>query len=120
MRTRTVAALLAIAVLVSLGAVTQSADAAPSTDFNERVVISSANPQPNDNAGIDYYSHTGIWLKFTFDGDRTPSDSTTWLNVGQQPSSSGLTGTNSATFAAAGQGTNSADSFWFQYKVTNV
>ena len=113
--------LLAIAVLVSLGAATQMADAYTNSG------TAFTNDATTASGTTNLYSNSGNFhIQFHFFGDRTSSNSNDWpaaFRHGGLPSNSEIVVTNPNTNAVATSGTqdySTSTSFYFQYKIENL
>ena len=121
MRSRNVVALLAIAVLVSLGAATQYADA-----YSTNGGIVGTGAVAHDGTFYQKADNNGVYFKVIFDGDRTGSGSSVWdaaVQFGERPSNSELTATNansSSRVVGSAHDYSSSASFSFSYKAENL
>ena len=121
MRTSTIFVLLAIAVLVSLGAATQMAEA---YSTNGRIVGTGAAEV--DGTFYHKADNNGVYFKVIFDGDRTglPNTWTAAVADGTHPPASTLSVTNPSSNDAIDSTTtkdySSSTSFFFQYRAINL
>ena len=121
MRASNMVFLLAIAVLVSLGAATQMADAYVNsgTAFTDDATTAPGTTNLYSNSG-------NFHIQFHFFGDRTSSNSDDWpaaFRHGGLPSNSEIVVTNPSSNAVATSGTqdySTSTSFYFQYKIENL
>ena len=121
MRASNMVFLLAIAVLVSLGAATQMADAYTNSG------TAHTNDATTASGTTNLYSNSGNFhIQFHFFGDRTSSNSNDWpaaFRHGGLPSNSEIVVTNPSGNAVATSGTqdySTSTSFYFQYKIENL
>ena len=118
MRIRSVVALLAIAVLISLGTATQYADA-----FSSNGAVDSNDIIFNNGS---LYGEGDIYVIFTFDGDRTSGNSNDWaadIRHGARPNDSDIVVTNpnsNARVASSTQDYSSSSVFSFTFKLENL
>ena len=121
MRTRNVLVLLAVAVLVSLGAATQYADAFTT---NGRIVGTGANEV--DGTFYHKADNNGVYIKVIFAGDRTASGSSSWadaIKVGDRAPNGALTLTNAnpnSRVVGSAHDYSSSSEFSFEYKLENL